>query len=817
MFSLNRIFRDFNESGALNAHVSLYGFWDDAMVLTKAGDLGLAVKVSGVDYECLDSAARDYTTKRLETALRLFDSSFRVYQIVFKQNRPEIPWPEPPDPVISIDLTHRKRMFEQKAAQLFEIEIYFVFVYEGFRYRTGLLHALGKLSQTPTGAVREIAALYSQSSQTTLIREQIETAADVLRNRVRLFLHNTNDFLGAALLDADHTFRLFHRLLNVDPDRRAIGALHDSRYLGYQLCDSDLECHRDHLRLGDSLVRVLTLKQPPSQTFPVILRKLLEVRANFHAVSEWRVEPPTKTRKDLQSKRRHYHNSKTSILSHLNTADQKYEPDLLVDDSKEALIAELGQCLTAIEMAGTRFGEFSLTLVVHDRDLAVIERAEGELMKAFNAYDGTLFTERYNLLNAFLATIPGNRAFSLRRFHITDANYADLSFLFTIHTGEKTNAHLKREYLAVLETTQATPYFFNLHHADIAHTFMVGMTGSGKSFALNFLIQSLQRYDPYTFIFDLGGSFRSMTRMHGGTHVEIGYQALEERQVRINPFCLPPEPDNFQFQYSLIRLLAEGASGLALTPADERELYLAIENIYSLPASNRTLTSLARIVPRTLTERLRKWISGGPYGFVFDNAQDTLSFSRFQCFNFEDMDSYPEVLEPLLFYVLHRANRTLADPKTSTVFKAFVMDEAWLFFRNATVRAYIVEALKTWRKKNAAMILATQSLDELRKSEILDVVIESCATKLFLANPDLDHDLYRKAFHLNDTEMAAIADLVPKRQLLVKRPTLAKVVNLEVDRASYWLFTNDPFENKRRDEAIAKHGFEKAFEELAQS
>ncbi len=417
----------------------------------------------------------------------------------------------------------------------------------------------------------------------------------------------------------------------------------------------------------------------------------------------------------------------------------------------------------------------------------------------------------------FFATLPGNRTFNLRRFHITDANYADLSFLFTIHTGERANAHLKREYLAVLETTQATPYFFNLHHADIGHTFMVGMTGSGKSFALNFLIQSLQKYDPYTFIFDLGGSFRSMTRMHGGTHVEIGYAALEGRQVRINPFCLPPEPDNLQFQYSLVRLLAEGTAGTALAPAEERELYLAIENIYSLPATNRTLTSLVRILPRPLAERLRKWTAGGPYGFVFDNAEDTLSLSRFQCFNFEGMDTYPDVLEPLLFYVLHRANRILADPKSSTVFKAFVMDEAWLFFRNPTIRDYIVEALKTWRKKNAAMILATQSLDELRKSQILDVVIESCATKLFLANPDLDQDLYRRAFHLNDTEMAAIADLVPKRQMLVKRPTLAKVVNLEVDRASYWLFTNDPFENKRRDEAIARHGFEKALEVLAQS
>ncbi len=817
MYRLGRIFRDFEESGALNAHVSLYGFWDDQIVITKSGDLALAVKVRGVDYECLDTAARDYVTKRLESAFRTFDGKCRVYQIIFKENRPDIPWSEHDNSVVNTTLQNRRRHFEAKADSLYEIEIYFVFLYEGFRYRTRLLQALPKLAQSPAAAMREMAALYSNRGQTTLIREQVEAAAEVLRNRVRLFLQSTSDYLGAELLPAAGVFRLFHRLLNVDREKRQNAALKDTRFLDYQLCDSDLEAHRDHLRLGDQYLRVLTLKQPPSQTFPVILRKLLEVRANFHAVSEWQVESTAKSRKQIQSMRRHFHNSKTSILSHLNTADQKYQPDLLVDDSKEALIAELGQCMTAIEMEGRQFGEFSLSLVVYDDDFAAVQRAEGELMKAFSAHDGTLFGERYNLLNAFFATIPGNHAFNLRRFYLTDANYADLSFLFTIHAGEKTNAHLKREYLAVLETAQGTPYFFNLHHADIGHTLMVGMTGSGKSFALNFLIQSLQKYDPYTFIFDLGGSFRAMTKLHGGTHLEMGYQALETRGVSINPFCLAPNPDNFHFQYSLLRLLADDCAHTPLAPADERELYGAIESVYTLPEANRTLSSLSRILPRPLAERLRKWTAAGPYGFVFDNPQDTLSFSRFQCFNFEGMDSYPEVLEPLLFYVLHRANGTLRDSETSTVFKAFVMDEAWLFFRNPTIRDYIVEALKTWRKKNAAMILATQSLDELRKSGIIDVVVESCVTKLFLANPDLDQDLYRKTFHLNDTEMAAIADLVPKRQLLIKRPTLAKVVNLEVDRASYWMFTNDPFENRRREEAFARYGFEKGLEVLAAS
>jgi type IV secretory pathway VirB4 component len=38
----------------------------------------------------------------------------------------------------------------------------------------------------------------------------------------------------------------------------------------------------------------------------------------------------------------------------------------------------------------------------------------------------------------------------------------------------------------VLETDQATPYFLNRHLQDVAHSLMVGATGAGKSFLLNF-------------------------------------------------------------------------------------------------------------------------------------------------------------------------------------------------------------------------------------------------------------------------------------------------------------------------------------------
>ena len=47
--------------------------------------------------------------------------------------------------------------------------------------------------------------------------------------------------------------------------------------------------------------------------------------------------------------------------------------------------------------------------------------------------------------------------------------------------GETRNAHLGTEYLAVLETDNSTPYFLNLHNGEVAHTLILGTTGSGKS------------------------------------------------------------------------------------------------------------------------------------------------------------------------------------------------------------------------------------------------------------------------------------------------------------------------------------------------
>src|SRR6185503_15308814 len=141
-----------------------------------------------------------------------------------------------------------------------------------------------------------------------------------------------------------------------------------------------------------------------------------------------------------------------------------------------------------------------------------------------------------------------------------------------------------------------------------------------------------------------------------------------------------------------------------LSDLEDRELYEAIENLYVLDATQRRLFTLANLLPRALAGRLRKWVEGGRYADLFDHVDDTLSVQRFQVFDFEAMRDYPMLLEPLLFYVLHRVNAAI---DSTGGLKLCVMDEAWRFIQHSTLRAYVEEALKTWRKRNAAIWLAT--------------------------------------------------------------------------------------------------------------
>ncbi len=811
MVRVEHITKDWKEAGSFPAQINLYGFWDEHSFLTKSGDLGSVLKIGGVDYESLDHAGRDYAVKRLEAALRSLDGRCRLYQILFKHNRPVIPHAEYENPLVRANVEQRAAFLQSKSDRLYSIEIYWVAMIDGSYAKTGLLHALAGLPKQPRSSLRDIRALLSGNMERTLIYEQMERDRLRLQQKVQSLSGQLNDLTTVTLPGAEETFRILRRLVNFRPSKIQNACLYSARHIDSQLCDSEMEAHRGYLRMDDDYLRVLTLKELPSETRPLLLQGLFDIPANFHVVTEWHPVDNARALKEIASRRRHHHNSKTSFISNLQDRQNTGPKDELVDDSKEAAIAELGAALTALGMEGKNFGEFTLSVVIYDEDRVKVDHAVADFQKLFTQHDGLLYEERYNLLNAFFATVPGNKQFNLRRQWALNSNYVDLSFLFTVDSGGQWNPHLEREYLLTLESTHGTPYFLNLHSGDVPHTLLLGATGVGKSFCLSTTLQAAQKYEPLTFIFDLGGSYETLTRVFGGIYLNVG---LKNPGFTINPFSLAPTDENRNFLFLFLRVLIESGGRYELTPEDEKALFAAIERAYKLPAAIRTLTNVASILG-PLGERLHRWAQAGQFGHLFDNVEDTLTFSRFQTFNFDGWSEYPDVLEPLLFYVLQRASSEIEKPTNTATFKIFVIDEAWIFLKNKTIRDWIIKAEKTWRKKNAAMILATQSVVELAASDLLHIVNESCPTKIFLANPNIDKKLYSDIFQLNDTQLELLESLVPKRELLLIQPRGTKKLVLDVDPVTYWIATNNSRDNLRKQDYFARFGPEQGLLRLA--
>ena len=314
-------------------------------------------------------------------------------------------------------------------------------------------------------------------------------------------------------------------------------------------------------------------------------------------------------------------------------------------------------------------------------------------------------------------------------------------------------------------TTGNTAWRFNLHTTDTGHTLIEGATGTGKSVGLGVIAANFRAIPGgQVFFMDKGYSAYVLTKALGGQHLDLG-----EEEVPLQPLARIDEPtDRMKLQVLLEDWIA--FQNVKLLPQQTRALYRALELMGEAPAEQRTVTNLIlQVQDPAVRDGLMPYSLAGSLGRFLDADRDVLLDSDFVTFELETlMGMGPKVTIPVLTYLFHRIEQRLDGRPT-----LIIIDEAWVILANATFGAKLEEWLRTLRKKNAAVVLATQSLSEIANSPSRDVILESCPTKLYLPNAEARNpqtrELYRK-FGLSDRQIDLIAEAAPKRDYYYVSP-----------------------------------------------
>ena len=645
--------------------------------------------------------------------------------------------------------------------------------------------------------------------ESVYLYSNIQAAAERFRQLVDSSRALVADLTPIELLDAHAGSLVLSELIN-RPGTPWDGATGSG--MNWRLAVSELEAERRYLRLDGEPVILYSLLSPPGGARANLLNDLYCLDARMTIAIEWRPWGLDSARRKIRSAQRHYFSKRYSMAAHMQETEGTSAA--MADTAAAAESDRLGDALVELETDGISYGDLSLSIALHG-ELDKTERLDGDIRRIFAAHDAKAIREGYGQLANWFSRLPAQpRRRQVRSVFMSAGAAACLAPIFGPPRGSPRSRHLDRDSLAVLETRWKTPYYYDLFHGDVGHTLVLGATGAGKSFTLNFLLVEALQYDPRVLILDLGGSYRWLTSFLGGGYMELSPGNGTGGGFQLRPFSLPAGERTYQFLTGwLTRLLRIG--GWQAGGEDPSEIRARIEDLYAFPPGRRTLGVLVRSLPSKMWPALGRWHGEGAWGRYFDNpaGADDLELEDWQVIDLAGAAEHEDLCEAALFYLLERMRLALEDPSETARVKLMVVDEAWRYLRDPAVLSYLAEAAKTWRKKNAALIVATQSAVDVTGTAGAEALLESMPTKLFLANPELPGKA-AETFRLNPSEVNTIRGLIPKRELYLRRPDSAGVLRLEVDPESYWLYTSSPLDAQKRAEAVKRYGLEGALEQL---
>ena len=524
--------------------------------------------------------------------------------------------------------------------------------------------------------------------------------------------------------------------------------------------------------IGDAHIPALTLLGFPGATLPGLLDALNHQGFAYRWVTRFIALDKAHAEKLLSKKRRHWFAKRKSVGVVLRETLFNEAASLLDNDASNKT-ADVDSALQELGSDLVSYGYMTTTLILADKDVRAIDDQLRAAERILHGRGLTSIRETLNAAEAWLGSLPGHVYANVRQPIVSSLNLAHLLPLSAVWAGAARNAHLNAPALLEARTDGTTPFRLNLHVGDVGHTLIVGPTGAGKSVLLSFLSLQFSRYaDPQIFVFDKGRSIRAAMLAMGGTYIALDNNDASSLQ----PLRDIDRERGATFAADWLAGLC-AAEGVLMTPDLKTALWDGIQALASTPVPERTLTGLSLLIQSpVLKAALHPYTLDGPYGRLLDGDEETLELSHFACFEMEELMHSPGAVAPIISYLFHRLEAKFDGRPT-----LLILDEAWLYLDHPVFASRLRDWLKTLRKKNVAVVFATQSLTDIESSSISSTLIESCPTRIFLPN-DRAHEqgqteIYRR-FGLNDRQIEILALAQPKQDYYYTSPLGARLFDL---------------------------------------
>jgi conjugal transfer ATP-binding protein TraC len=577
----------------------------------------------------------------------------------------------------------------------------------------------------------------------------------------------------------------FRHLNPKRPKGRSLKDLSPFRTLREQVALSPLKEEFDHVQVGDTFFRGLSLLRLPESSHLSYAQGLLnslwpdcDLVLTVHTLD---------TEKAISSLKLKNNITRTLSASAFNKnyeAEQKHQ--------------ELDDLITEIRGSAQRLFRFSLSILVRGNDLDELRDKTNPVLGAFHDFASAEgMSDDMNHFRLFLQSIPGHGELNDRQFYVQTNALAGFLPLTGTWRGSKDKKMLVETPLG--ELVGLDPFDGDL---PAKHGLILGTTGSGKSFTTNYLLNNFmaESTDNHVVIIDIGGSYRKIANIFEGQYLEV---TLSEK-YGFNPFPLRSQiAPNGEWDDDAVAYLSLLISRMCVAAGQSSSVYekgfleRAIKNAYKkkeeviLGDIRQELLDLVseRAAAKTYADSLELWTTG-MYGRLFNRTGSLDVSKRMVVFDLQNLENHPD-LQGVYFFVIRSIiwgkllNRHLK--------KIIVIDEGWKFFNDDVGAELIQNLYRTARKFNGAIFSISQSPKDFLDTKAAAAIVTNSYIK-YVLKLTKGHELLSQ-FDLNPNEVEAVRHLQSKpgvfSDIFVKYGTRSLVARIEPCPLDYWICTTD--------------------------